>query len=437
MLGFPPPTRQKGGVTVLARFRLLPPVPAGAVPVLGAAACALAALGWTLGGAGLRAQIEGERGVPPIDSSSSFEVGGIEVDVAGPNADAARLGGWREAQRRGWKALWARTHGGTPGPSLSDSALDQMVAGIVVEDEQIGPRRYVARLGVLFDRARTGQILGASGGLRRSAPMLVLPIEWSGGTAQALEARSLWQQAWARFRTGSSPVDYVRPTGTGVDPLVLNAGQSLRPGRNWWRLLLDSYGAADVLIPEVRLLREWPGGPVIGRFSAYHGPDRQYLGGFVLRVGSSEALPRLMDEGVKRMDALYAAALQAGRLSPDPGLAIDMAALLPETVDDPVDMAGDDGQLTDAPPPAATAVTIQFDTPDAAAVSAAEAAVRAVPGVRGAATSSLALGGVSVMRVTFEGDQAALRAALVARGWQVQEGAGALRIRRGGAQPPR
>jgi hypothetical protein len=66
--------------------------------------------------------------------------------------------------------------------------------------------------------------------------------------------------------------------------------------------------------------------------------------------------------------------------------------------------------------------------------------MRGVPGVRTATTTSLALGGVSVMRVGFDGDQAALRAALEARGWQVQEGQGVLRIRRvapaNGAPPP-
>ena len=38
------------------------------------------------------------------------------------------------------------------------------------------------------------------------------------------------------------------------------------------------------------------------------------------------------------------------------------------------------------------------------------------------------------MRVGFEGEIAALRAALEARGWRVEEGSGTLRIRR--AAPP-
>jgi hypothetical protein len=48
------------------------------------------------------AQIDGgNRGVAPIDSSGSFEVDGITVDVRAKTAEAARLGGWRLAQRKG------------------------------------------------------------------------------------------------------------------------------------------------------------------------------------------------------------------------------------------------------------------------------------------------------------------------------------------------
>jgi hypothetical protein len=412
-------------VIALRRF----PVPLPLVLIF-VAALGLAAM--------LRAQIEGgERGVPPIDSSSSFEVSGIEVDTYGADADAARLAGWREAQRKGWDALWARTHGGAKGPGLSDSALDAIVAGIIVEEEQIGPRRYIARLGVLFDRARAGSILGTSGNLLRSAPMLVIPVQISGAVPQSFETRTAWQKAWARFRTGNSPVDYVRPTGTGVDSLVLTPSQTWRPGRTWWRLLIDGYGAADVLVPQVRIERLWPGGPVIGHFEAFHGPDRELLGRFVLRVESGDGLPKLMDEGVKRMDALFVRALQEGRLVPDPSLIVEPAA----TEEELEELEGEileetatieTGQL-DA---GVSAFNVQFDTPDVGSVSAGEALLRSIPGVRGAQTASLALGGVSVMRVTYAGDLGALAAALQARGFQVQQGVGTLRIRRGAPASP-
>src|SRR3546814_3173513 len=99
------------------------------------------------------------------DSSRGFEVAGIEVDVTAKSPDAARMAGFREAQRQGWKMLFARMTGKpvSASPSLSDSTLDGLVSGIVVEKEQIGSTRYIARLGVLFDRARAGQLLGVQG----------------------------------------------------------------------------------------------------------------------------------------------------------------------------------------------------------------------------------------------------------------------------------
>jgi len=400
---------------------------------------ACAALGL---GAIVYAQIEGtERGVAPIDTSSSFEVTGINVDVVAKTAEAARLGGWRIAQRKGWQALWAKTHGGANGPMLPDSALDSIVAGIVVDDEQIGPNRYVARLGVLFDRARTGEILGVSGNVSRSAPLLVIPVQWSGGGPVSFEARSEWQKAWARFRAGSSPIDYVRPSGAGADALLLTYGQSQRPGRRWWRSLLDQYGAADVLVPQVRLERMWPGGPVVGRFSARSGPDNREVMAFVLRVPSSDGIPAMLDEGVRRMDQAYSVALAMGMLRPDPSLIVetpvDTSALTNMVTgegSDNLDAPAENGSSAVA---VTSAITVQFDTPDVGSVSGTEASVRGIPGVRAVTTTSLALGGTSVMRVDFDGEAGALRLALTARGFRVEEGGGVLRIRRvARAAPP-
>jgi hypothetical protein len=74
--------------------------------------------------------------------------------------------------------------------------------------------------------------------------------------------------------------------------------------------------------------------------------------------------------------------------------------------------------------------TVQFASPDAGAVDAALGAVRGSPGVKGASTTSLAMGGTSVMRVTYEGDIGTLADALRARGYRVTVGANALSIRR-------
>lgn len=382
------------------------------------------------------AQIEGgDRGAAPIDSSGDFEVGGITVDVAAKDADSARLMGWRIAQRKGWTMLAQRLRGA--GSALPDGALDSLVTGIVIENEQIGPTRYIAKLGVLFDRERASQLLGVAMQYSRSAPMLVIPVMWSGGSGQVFERSTPWQEAWARYRTGNSSIDYVRPVGTGPDPLLLNVGQTGRRGRGWWRTILDQYGASDVVMPEARLYRSYPGGPVVGVFTAFHGPDRSALARFTLRVASADALPALLDAGVAKLDRAYQDALRSGLLHTDALLApppAPEAELAPETLDPAADAAIAEGGLPIAEAGTAT-LSIQFDTPSVGSVAAGEAALRAIAGVRSAQTDSLALGGVSVMRVAYAGDAAGLAAALEARGWAVERAGSTLRIRRAEAPP--
>jgi len=220
------------------------------------------------------AQMEaGDRGILPIDSTGTLEVDGIHVDVGGKDAASARYAGWRIAQREGFKKLWAKQHSRpeSEAPNLSDSVLDGLVSSIIVDRENMGPNRYIADLGILFDRARAGELLGISGEIRRSAPMLLVPVMVSGGTATTVEIKNPWQRAWAQFRTSQSPVDYVRISGMGVDPLLVNAAQTKRPGRAWWRNIIDLYGAADILVAEVSVRRLYPGGPAYARFVARHG----------------------------------------------------------------------------------------------------------------------------------------------------------------------
>src|SRR3546814_9354874 len=85
--------------------------------------------------------------------------------------------------------------------------------------------------------------------------------------------------------------------------------------------------------------------------------------------------------------------------------------------------------------PGLVSVSVQFDTPDAGSVEQGDAALRSVPGVRSATTSSLALGGTSVMAVSYMGTVESLRAALSGRGWDGAASGNTLRLPRR-AQPP-
>src|SRR5260221_13441539 len=106
-LGFPRRCRQKTPQMLVRRF---------AIPLM----LLVAVVG--IAGA-LYAQLEtGDRGIPPLDSSNTLEIGGIHVDVGGTDAQSARYAGWRIAQRQGFKMLWAKMHNASvnDAPALPD-----------------------------------------------------------------------------------------------------------------------------------------------------------------------------------------------------------------------------------------------------------------------------------------------------------------------------
>jgi hypothetical protein len=394
-----------------------------------------------LAGAVLVAQVSGDRGIAPVASTTDISIGGIEVNVVGKDGEEARMLGWRDAQRQAWKKLG--------GPDMPDERIRSMVSAIVIEQERLGPRRYVATLGVVFDRARAGALLGADGERQRSAPLLTLPVLVAGGTQTMFEVRNPWQRAWAEYQAGGSAIDYVRPSGAGFESLLLTYGQVGRRSRAWWNNILDTFGAADIIVPVAHLRRQWPGGPVQGTFTARYGPDDTYLAAFTLTAPNEEALPRMLEQAVRRFDAIYTRALTQGILQPDPTLAqenieispevqalIEAARRAEEAAVSPVPPAPSQTVAPSVTPPTVAepqvtaAYTVQFATPDAAAVDAVLAAVRSAPGVRGAATTSIAIGGTSVMRVSFAGGPEGLAAALSARGFQVSQSGAVLSIRR-------
>ncbi len=384
------------------------------------------------GFAGLvRAQLEaGDRGILPIDNSGLLEIGGIRVDVQAKDSQSARYAGWRIAQREGFRKLYAQIHK-VPldkAMTLPDSTLDEIVSSINVEREEIGPDRYIATLGIMFDRARASQYLGVrEGEVRRSVPMLLIPVTISGGTATGVELRNPWQRAWAQFKTNDSPIDYVRISGLGIDPLLVNAAQLNRPGRGWWRNIIDAYGAADILVAEVQLERLYPGGPARARFIARHGPDNEIIGGFTLTAKDSDSLPQMMAQGVQRMDALFARALAAGQLKRDSSLDLPPPPVeAVETVDVPVAVQDESNSYQ-----------IQITGKNVTIYNFAMAHLRTLAGIESVTPQQINANGTSYVLVKYRGDVSALASAMSARGWDASGSSTVVTIRpRGDKAPP-
>ncbi len=388
----------------------------------------LAALGF---GAAVYAQLEStDRGILPLDTSDTLEIGPVHVNVTAADSQTARLGGWRIAQRQGFQLLWAKMHNApvSQAPNVPDGTLDQIVSSINVDHEEIGPQRYIADLRIEFDRDRAAPFLGVEGSevTEHSAPMLLIPVTVSAGTETSVELRNAWQRAWAQFRTAQTPISYVRVSGMGTDPLLVNAGQVARPGRGWWRALLDMYGAQDILIAEVQLQRAYPGGPALARFIARHGPDNEVVGGFTLTAPNSEAVPAMMAQGAQRIDAIFAQALADGRLSRDPSL---------NTPPPPVQEAP-----TQAPPPKpanlVNAFQVQVTGKDVIIYNFAMAHLRTLPGVQSATPQQINPTGTSYVLVAYRGSITQLADALRARGWVVDTSGTVVRVHSTSDKPP-
>ncbi|HVU28865.1 MAG TPA: heavy-metal-associated domain-containing protein [Sphingomicrobium sp.] len=381
-------------------------------------------------GAAVYAQLEtSDRGILPLDTSGTLEIGPVHVDVSAADSQSARLAGWRMAQRQGFRALWAKMHNApiNQAPNPPDGALDQIVSSINVDHELLGPNRYIADLTVEFDRNRSAPFLGVEGSqvTERSVPMLLIPVTVTAGTETSVEFRNAWQRAWAQFRTAQTPINYVRVSGMGADPLLVNAAQVGRPGRGWWRALLDMYSAQDILVAEVQLQRAYPGGPALARFIARHGPDNEIVGGFTLTAPNSDAIPAMMAKGARQIDSIFAEALADGRLTRDTSLNLPPP---------PIQLA----PVVAPPKPVnlVNAYQVQVTGKDVLIYNFAMAHLRTLPGISSATPQQINPGGTSYVLVGYRGSIAQLAAALTARGWVTEFSGTVVRIHSPSDKPP-
>ena len=367
---------------------------------------------------------------------SAYAVGGIDVDVSAPNPEAARLAAYRIAQRKAWPLLWSRLTGNpvTAAPRLSDGQLDAMVSGIESQGERFSMTRYIARLGVVFDRSRASDYFGGSGGRLQSPPMLLLPVYSDGGVRMLYQTKTPWRAAWQRYRENVTPIDYVVASGSAGDNVVLTGWQVMRPDRPTWRNILNRFDAVDVLSAEARLVRSFPGGPVSALFIARHGPDATELGRFELTSNDDDGIDAMLDTAVRRIDEIYAVALRDGRLRSEADLGTELEPIIAAetTIGAPLSAVDETAAATTA-----ASIEAAMATPDAATATALENQVRATPGITSVTITSLSLGGSSRMLISYAGTFDQILYALDAKGLRLvlENGQMVLRRRREGEAP--
>ena len=359
------------------------------------------------------------------DSAGAYAVGGIAVDTSGKTTNDARMQAYRIAQHKAWPLLWARLSGQPPGsaPALSDGAIDAMVAGIEIQGERFSATRYIARLGVVFDRARASSYFTTGAGSVHSPPMLLLPVQIDGGVRMLYQSKTPWLAAWQRYRDAVTPIDYVQAQGTPGDNVLLTGYQAQRDDRPLWRNILNRFKAVDVLIAEVKLDHDYPGGPVTATFIARHVPDATELGRFTLATTAADGLAAMLDDGVRKIDTIYADALRNGQLRSEVDLTTELT---------PIGNIGADFGVaaTDAGATASGGVEAEVITPDAESWAATEALLRGTPTVTGVSLTSLSLGGTSRIVIRHSDSADMLAYQLDRRGLRLAPSTGGVLLRR-------
>jgi|TARA_R100000501_G_scaffold17911_1_gene34730 hypothetical protein len=368
---------------------------------------------------------EGARSAGEGDAASAanagvaFAVEGIQLDVRAATVEQARDAAFREAPRQAWPRLWARMTGNEidEAPAMTDAALDAMIESIEVEAERFGDGRYIATLGVIFERTRAGRRLPAGARVLQSGPLLLIPLLTDAGAASTLDPDSAWFAAWQEFSTGASVIDYVRPQATVADRILLGSWQALRDDRALWRAALAKYDADNVLVAEARLIRSYPGGPVTGQFVARYGPDSTVLQTFTLSANGTAGISDMLADAIKRIDGIYSRALQDGTIVADDSLSVALA---------PIEAPA--GQLDDGFT-AEQALTATVVTPEADDWTRIRAVLDQVPQVAGFTLETLNIGGTSIVRIAYAGELANLRYSLDSRGLRLEPGEAGYRLR--------
>ena len=192
-------------------------------------------------------------------------------------------------------------------PTSPNSALNGIVSGIVIEQEQIGPTRYIAApRRAVRPRPHRPDARRAAAWSRRSAPMLVIPVMLTGSSAYSFEypqrmAARLGAVPHRRQPDRLCPRRRARHRSAAAQRRPDPAAAAAAGGGCCSTNMAPPTSSS----PRSSCRRLYPGGPAIGIFTARYGPDNQLLGRFALRVANSAAIPRMLDEGVRRLDLLY------------------------------------------------------------------------------------------------------------------------------------
>lgn len=196
--------------------------------------------------------------------SEVYSVSGIAVDATAASEVEAKTRAVDQGQRLGLERMFQRL---TPRedwsaiPPVPSGEIDRFVRDVSVSGERFGGGQYLASLTVRYEPDAVRAVLRQAGVAftdEPSQPLVVVPIDATGGARLLWEDGNPWRDAWLARPQDEGLVPVVAPLGDLGDALSLTVDQALAGDVAASRALAERYGARGVVVTVIDTLA--PGG---------------------------------------------------------------------------------------------------------------------------------------------------------------------------------
>lgn len=186
-------------------------------------------------------------------NSPLYTVSGVSVDVSDKDASRAKLKAISEAQVKAFAILLERL-GGERARSrlkgLSAAEIGRMMASLSIEEERMGPGRYIGRLTVRFLPDKVRNALARTGiaySEEQAPPIVVVPV-WRASQGPVAWADNPWRTAWLSLNAQDALVPVIVPLGDLADSQTITAEEAVAGHQEKLQALRSRYSAEAVLV---------------------------------------------------------------------------------------------------------------------------------------------------------------------------------------------
>jgi hypothetical protein len=167
-----------------------------------------------------------------IANGNAYTIGGIEVDVSGPDAIKARDQAIHDAKRRAVGLLVERMvapEDRSKVPPVDDARLEAMIRGVEFARERTAANRFIGTLNVVFGAEQVKAWLSGAGisvAETVARPALVVPLWKDKNGVEPLDDANAWREAWSKLDTSGSAVPVKIVLGDQLDQNALSVEEA-------------------------------------------------------------------------------------------------------------------------------------------------------------------------------------------------------------------